>query len=108
MHIYQIKKTLDSAGVWYSCLLENDDMNIDEVATEPHLCSEMYKKLFILTSGNIREAEQSVSDWSLFANVILDTSCTKYLSRLTPINLLLIGKNDVGKVVGLLNELARR
>lgn len=108
MNIIQVKRALDAADVWYSCLLESDDVNIDEVTTIPHVCSEMYKKLFILTSGNVREAEQAVSDWSLFANVVLDANCTKYLSKLTPINLLLVGPNDVGEVIELLNELARR
>lgn len=108
MNITQIKRTLDAANVWYSCLLENDDVSIDEVTTIPHLCSEMHKKLFILNGGNIREAEQAVPDWSLFANVVLDVSCTKYLSKLNPVNLLLVSKNQLGEVIGLLNELARR
>lgn len=108
MTINNVKRALENADIWYSCLLENDDVCIDEVTTIPHLCSEMHKKLFILNSSNIREAVQAVPDWSLFINVVLDVSCTEYLSKLTPLNLVLVGKNQMGEVIGLLNELARR
>ena len=108
MNISQIKRTLDAADVWYSCLLENDEVSMTEVTTIPHLCSEMHRKLFILDTGNIHEAEQAVSDWRLFANVILDTDCTKYLSKLNPVNLILVSKNQIGEVIGLLNEAMRR
>lgn len=108
MNIEEIKKVLDKEGIWHSSLVENPEMTIDEVTTIPHLCNEMYKKLFIITTGNVREAEQAVSDWHLFANVILDTGCTSYLSKLTPHNLLLVYKDDIGKVIGSLNEAMRR
>lgn len=107
MNIENVKRALDNAGVWYSCLLKSEDVNIDEVTTIPHLQSEMYKKLFVLTTGNIKEAERSVSDWRLFANVILDAGCAKYLRKLNPLNLVLVGSNDIGKAIGALHEALR-
>lgn len=107
MNINNIKRALENAGIWYSALLENDDININEVTTIPHLQSEMHQKLFVLTTGNIKEAEQAVDDWKAFANVVLDCGCSKYLRKLTPLNLVLVGSNDIGKVVGILNELTR-
>ena len=98
MNINNVKRALENAGIWYSVPLENDDINIDEVTTIPHVQSEMYKKLFVLTTGNIKEAERAVSDWSLFA---------KYLHRLNPLNLVLVGSNDIGKAVGVLHEALR-
>lgn len=107
MNINQIKRVLENENIWYSVLCENDDIDIDEVTTIPHICSEMYKKLFVLTTGNVQEAEKAVSDWKLFANVVLDTECTKYLSRLSSYNLILVGKNDIGRAIGALNEAVR-
>ncbi len=107
MNINNVKRALENAGIWYSVPLENDDINIDEVTTIPHVQSEMYKKLFVLTTGNIKEAEKAVSDWRLFANVILDAGCAKYLRKLNPLNLVLVGSNDIGKAVGVLHEALR-
>lgn len=108
MTINNIKRALDNANIWYSCLTENDDINIVDVTTTPYLQSDMHQKLFILTTGNIKQAEKSVSDWNGFTNVILDTECTKYLSKLNSLNLILVGKNDIGKAIGALHEALRR
>ena len=107
MNIHNIKRVLDNAGIWYSCLLENDDINIVEVTTIPHLQAEMHSKLFVLDTGNIKEAEQAVGDWNGFTNVILDGGCTKYLSKLTPLNLILVKGTDIGKAIGALHEAMR-
>lgn len=107
MNVNNIKRVLDNSGIWYSCLAENEDVCIDEVTTVPCLQSEMHRKLFVLTTGNIKEAEQAVFDWNGFANVLLDTGCTKYLRKLSPLNLILVGSGDIGKAVGVLNEAMR-
>jgi hypothetical protein len=69
---------------------------------------EMHNKLFVLTTGNIREAERAVSDWNNFVNVILDSKCSKkYLSKLSSAcNLLLVG--DIGEAIGALHEELRK
>ena len=108
MNISQIKRKLDDAGIWYSVLVQNDEIDIEEVTTVPHLCTDMHRKLFVLTSSNARVAEDAVQDWNAFANVIIDSGSTKLLRKLTPINLLIVGTTDLGQVIGLLNEATRR
>ena len=108
MNIKQIKRALDDADIWYSCLHENDDINISEVTTVPYLQSEMHKKLVILTNSGLREAERSGADLSQFINVILDSKCVrKYLRKLSSCNLILVGSKDIGKVIVALNEAVR-
>lgn len=109
MNIKQIKQVLDADGIWYSVLNENDDIDVNEMTTIPRSQVDMHKKLLVLTTGNIKEAEQAVDDWSAFINVILDSGCSKkYLSRLKAPNLILVGKNDIGKTIGAIHEAMRK
>ncbi len=109
MNIKQIKQVLDADGIWYSVLNENNDIDVDEMTTIPRSQVDMHRKLLVLTTGNIKEAEQAVDDWSSFINVILDAGCSKkYLSRLKAPNLILVGKNDVGKTIGAIHEAMRK
>ena len=107
MNINNIRRALDNAGIWYSCLRENDDINVVEVTVLPCLHSEMHKKLFVLTTANIREAEKSMPDWNGFINVLLDSNCTKYLRRLSPMNLIIVGHRDIGRAIDILNAAMR-
>jgi hypothetical protein len=108
MNINQLKRVLDAEGVWYSVIKENDDICIDEMTTVPQLCSDMHRKILVLTTGNIKEAERSAEDWSGFVNVILDGGCSKkYLRKLSAPNLILVGKNDIGRTIGALHEALR-
>lgn len=106
MTINNIKRRLENADILYSCLTENDDINIVEVTTNLYLQDEMHRKLFVLTKGNIKQAEKA-NNWNLFVNVVLDTACTKYLSKLNSLNLLLVGSKDIGRVTSVLNEAMR-
>ncbi len=106
MNINNIKRALDNEGIWYSALCENQDVNIEETTTVPHLCSEMHRKLFFLTSANIKEVEK-VSDWTAFANVVLESNCAKCLRRLSPLNLLIVSKNDIGRAIDAVHKIAR-
>jgi len=103
MNINNIKRRLENADIWYSCLTENDDINIVEVTDNLYLQSEMHRKLFVLTKNNIKQAEK-LNDWSLFVNVMLDSACTKYLSRLNSLNLIIVSGKDIGRAVSVLNE----
>lgn len=108
MNILNIKRALEDANVWFSCLEENSDVNIVDVTTVPS-GSDMHDKLVVLTTGNIKQAEEAVEDWSVFINVILDSNCSKkkYLRKLSAAcNLLLV--SDIGKAVGTLHEALRR
>ena len=98
---------LDNADICYSCLKENDDINIVEVTTVPRLQFDMRQKLFVLTTGSVKEAEQAILNRNGLINVIIDTGCLKYLSRLHALNLILIGKNDIGKAFSILYEALR-
>lgn len=108
MNIKNVKRILDAEGIWYSSISENSDVCIEEVTTIPHMCADMPKKLFVLTSGNIKEAEESVEDWGNFTNVLFDCGLSKkYLRKLPAVNLILVGKTDIGRAIGALNEAMR-
>ena len=108
MNIKNIKRVLDDANIWYSCPTENDDINILEVTAVPTIQSEMYRKLFVLTDSSLRKAQKNGTDLSMFANVVLDcNSVPKYLRKLTPLNLILIGSGDIDKAISALNEAMR-
>ncbi len=105
MNIEQIKTVLGKADIWFAALSENHSVDIDDVTTIPHVCDDMHKKIFVLNTGNIREAEQSVFDWDNFANVILDADCIRgYLKKITANNLMIVGRTDIGKAIGAIHE----